>query len=110
VGFIMSFRFTLRTQERRTMMLLLFVVTASHGALDALTNGGLGVAFFSPFNRERYFLPWTPVEVSPIGAGGFFSDCGMEVILSEIIWLWGPLIVLGAVLYLLNMRKRDAGL
>src|SRR5262245_8967909 len=27
-----------------------FVVTASHGLLDALTNGGLGVAFFAPFD------------------------------------------------------------
>jgi inner membrane protein len=108
VGFIMSFRFTLRTQERRSMMLLLFVVTASHGALDALTNGGLGVAFFSPFNRERYFLPWTPVEVSPIGAGGFFSGRGLEVILSEIIWLWGPLIVVGAILHWLTGRKKDS--
>src|SRR5262245_6834033 len=44
---------------------LLFVVTASHGVLDALTNGGLGVAFFSPFDRSRYFFPWHPIQVSP---------------------------------------------
>src|SRR6267154_1903330 len=30
--------------------LLLFLITASHGVLDAMTNGGLGVAFFSPFD------------------------------------------------------------
>jgi len=29
--------------------LLLFGITASHGVLDAMTNGGLGIAFFSPF-------------------------------------------------------------
>ena len=27
---------------------LFFLVTVSHGILDAMTNGGLGVAFFSP--------------------------------------------------------------
>jgi hypothetical protein len=27
---------------------VLFVVTASHGILDAMTDGGLGIAFFAP--------------------------------------------------------------
>src|SRR5438445_1144032 len=27
-----------------------FLVTASHGILDGFTNGGLGIAFFSPFD------------------------------------------------------------
>jgi len=34
----------------------LFLATARHGVLDAMTNGGLGVAFFSPFENGRYFL------------------------------------------------------
>ena len=34
----------------------LFLATASHGVLDAITNGGLGVAFFSPFDNTRYFF------------------------------------------------------
>jgi inner membrane protein len=35
----------------------LFLATASHGFLDAMTDGGLGVAFFAPFSMTRYFLP-----------------------------------------------------
>jgi inner membrane protein len=35
----------------------LFLAGASHGVLDAMTNGGLGLAFFSPFDNTRYFLP-----------------------------------------------------
>ncbi len=66
-----------------------FVLTASHGFLDALTNGGLGVAFFSPFDTTRYFMPWRPLEVSPIGPA-FFSEWGFEAFVSEVIWL-GPL-------------------
>ena len=46
-----------------------FLSTASHGFLDAMTDGGLGVAFFSPFNNRRYFFSWTPIRVSPIGIG-----------------------------------------
>src|SRR5919206_2758746 len=67
-----------------------FVVTASHGVLDALTNGGLGVAFFAPFSNARYFFPWRPVMVSPIGMAEFFSRWGLEVIRSEFVWLWLP--------------------
>src|SRR5271169_3455850 len=50
----------------------LFLATASHDLLDAVTNGGLGVAFFSPFDNRRYFLPWRPVRVSPIAVTRFF--------------------------------------
>src|SRR5262245_35684785 len=39
------------------MFLLLFAATASHGVLDAFTNGGLGVAFLAPFDGTRYFFP-----------------------------------------------------
>lgn len=66
------------------------VVIASHGILDAMTNGGLGVAFFAPFNNERYFFPWRPIEVSPIGLEPFFSSRGLQVIISEIEWIWIP--------------------
>jgi hypothetical protein len=39
-----------------------FVVTASHGALDAMTDGGLGIAFFAPFDNTRYFFPFRPIK------------------------------------------------
>jgi inner membrane protein len=64
-------------------------VTASHGILDAFTNGGRGIAFFSPFSNHRYFFPWRPIQVSPIGAG-FFSSRGLRVLGSESVWIWVP--------------------
>ncbi|MER3422365.1 MAG: metal-dependent hydrolase [Nitrospiraceae bacterium] len=67
-----------------------FLVTASHGFLDAITDGGLGVAFFAPFDNARYFLPWRPVKVSPIGVSPFFTQYGLEVLISELIWIWIP--------------------
>ena len=72
----------------------LFLAAASHGFLDAMTDGGLGVAFFSPFDDHRYFLPWTPIRVSPIGLGRFFSPRGLEVLQSELLWIWLPAAVL----------------
>lgn len=72
------------------VFLYFFLCTASHGVLDAMTNGGLGVAFFSPFDMTRYFLPVRPVLVSPIGIGEFFSLYGLQVLASEVVWIWLP--------------------
>ena len=67
-------------------------ITMTHGLLDAMTDGGLGVGFFIPFSAERYFLPWTPIEVSPIGVKQFFSARGMAVIRSELLFVWVPVL------------------
>jgi inner membrane protein len=80
--------------NRRLLWLYLFLATASHGLLDAMTDGGLGVALFSPFSTTRYFLPWRPILVSPIGVARFFSPTGLAVLRSELVWIWLPSVVL----------------
>ena len=75
---------------------VLFVAIASHGALDALTTGGPGVAFFSPFSNQRYFFPWHVLVVSPIGVRAFFSGWGVRILKSELTWVWAPCAVLAA--------------
>jgi inner membrane protein len=82
-----------------------FLATVSHPILDALTNGGLGVAFFAPFDNTRYFFPWRPIQVSPIGAKAFFSAAGWRVIKSELIWVWLPSIALIVFARLLNKQR-----
>jgi inner membrane protein len=74
-----------------------FSSVASHGLLDAMTTGGLGVAFWSPFSNERYFLPWRVILVSPIGVEPFFSRRGLEVVKSELTWIWAPSTVLALI-------------
>src|SRR3954454_6190253 len=73
------------------LTLLFFVITASHPLLDAMTNGGLGVAFFSPFDNTRYFFPWRPIEVSPISISRFFEEGGGLVLRTEFKYIWLPL-------------------
>jgi inner membrane protein len=75
-----------------------FLVTLSHGVFDAMTNGGLGIAFFSPFSNERYFFPWRPLEVSPIGGltQFFTTQEGWRVVRSELVWIWLPAMALVA--------------
>lgn len=69
---------------------VLLVSAASHGLLDALTNGGLGVALFSPFSHRRFFLPWRVIEVSPLSPLELFSWRGLRVLHSELRWVWLP--------------------
>jgi inner membrane protein len=76
---------------------IVFVSAASHGVLDAMTTGGHGIAFFSPFTNARYFLPWRVIRVSPIGILPFFSDRGLRVLGSELLWIWTPAAVFAAV-------------
>jgi inner membrane protein len=70
---------------RRTALIALAVV-ASHPLLDTLTDGGLGCALLWPFSDERFFAPWTPLPVAPIGRA-FLSREGAHVALTEIIAL-----------------------
>lgn len=64
--------------------------TLSHGLLDALTTGGLGVEFFWPLTEERYFFPWQFIQVSPIGVNRFLTARGWRVIQSELLTVWLP--------------------
>ena len=86
----------------------LFLCTLSHPVLDAMTNGGRGIAFFSPFSNHRYFLPWTPIHVSPIGTR-FFSANGLDVIASELVWVWLPCAMLALLGKYLAHIQRKAG-
>jgi len=83
------------TPNRLSLFLWFSAVTASHGLLDALTNGGRGIAFFAPFSGDRYFFPWRPIQVSPIGVG-FFSPRGLRALASEAVWIWVPSAIIAA--------------
>lgn len=89
---------------------ILLVIIVSHDVLDAMTNGGLGVAFFSPFDTHRYFFPWRPIQVSPIGVSRFFTLRGLRVLGSEILWIWGPAIALLVVIKAVQLCLPRKGL
>ncbi len=80
----------LRPAHFKTAALYLFACMASHGILDAFTNGGLGAALLWPFDDARYFAPYQPIEVSPIGHS-FFTGRGLAVLWSEFFIIWLPL-------------------
>ena len=106
VALVAGFAFrALRTTFARAFWFVL-IATASHGVLDAFTNGGFGVAFLWPWTGARYFAPMQVIEVSPLGIRPFFSAWGLRVLLSELIWVWAPCAILTALM--VTARKTAA--
>ena len=86
--------FYLRHPGTHRMVAFLFLVLSmfSHGLLDAMTYGGLGIGLWWPFSDDRVFLPWRHLPVSPIGIKRFFNHWGMYVIRREAVLIWLPLL------------------
>jgi inner membrane protein len=91
-----------RGRARWRVWAALLAATASHGVLDALTTGGLGVAFLAPLSAERYFFPLRPILVSPIGVRPFFTARGAAVLRNEALWVGLP----SAALAYFALRRR----
>ncbi len=88
--------------------LYLFLSMASHGFIDALTNGGLGIAFLAPFSNHRYFFPFHPIEVSTLNIKHFFEGQGAAVLLNELAYIW-PICLLVMLAGFLWKRQKSAG-
>jgi inner membrane protein len=84
----------------------LSVVGASHGVLDAFTDGGLGIALLAPFDNTRYFAAWRPIPVAPIALRPFLGGWGLQVIFWEIAYLCVPMCVALAGFMFIKSRRR----
>ncbi|HOY13966.1 MAG TPA: hypothetical protein PLY70_12545, partial [Saprospiraceae bacterium] len=58
-----------------------------------------------PFKNERYFFPWQVIKVSPLGVEKFFSRWGLEVLLSELIWIGLPCLLFVLMIRILTTIK-----
>lgn len=96
----------LAARERWAVFGLCAVAIASHGMLDAFTDGGLGIAFFFPFSADRYFFPYQPLAVSPIGASRFVRGPGLAVLASEAVCVWAPLAAVLVASRVIRSRSR----
>jgi inner membrane protein len=99
-----AFHRALRTRAGAAFALV-FVATASHAVLDAFTDGGLCVALLWPFSDERFFAPERVIQVSPIGLRAL-SWRGVQVLTSEMLWVWTPCL---GVAVALRLARRIGG-
>jgi inner membrane protein len=83
-------------------------VTATHGLLDAFTNGGEGIELLWPFSDRRYFWSVRPIAVAPLRIRDFFTEWGARVLWSEIRWVWLPLVAVLAVAEVRRARRHAA--
>jgi inner membrane protein len=90
---------------RWRIWLILFIATASHPLTDMLTNGGSGVAIFSPFWHQRFFWPWRPVEVSPLSIRDFLNAHGWHILMNEALWVLLPAAIILSVIEFIHARR-----
>lgn len=106
VGLAAALLFARRTAMPAGRVASYFVIAMlSHGVLDAFTNGGPGIAFFAPFSTARYFFPFRPIAVSPIGVQGVFGARGLRILMSEGRWILLPAALLAASALLVRWRR-----
>lgn len=90
---LLTLLFFRKQVSRVLIFLILLVSTISHGLLDAMTNAGLGVGFFIPFDNTRYFFPFRPIETSPIKVERFFVQAN-KILTNEAYWIGIPCVLL----------------
>lgn len=96
-------------RARGKLWLFLFLATASHGVLDAMTDGGGGIAFFAPFDNTRYRFPWHPIEVSPMSISRFFTARGVKILASELVWVGIPAALFALAAISIRSRRGRVG-
>ncbi|MGB0840516.1 MAG: metal-dependent hydrolase [Chitinophagales bacterium] len=105
LGGIIAFLFYRKTATTWAYWLFFSVVTLSHAVFDAMTSGGLGCAFFFPIDNSRFFFPFRPITVSPLGVKNFFSEWGWRTMQSEFYWVWIPCFFILIILWIIGRRK-----
>lgn len=90
IGALAALLATRLNARRLIAFAFVFLATASHGFLDMLTNGGMGVAYLWPFSDQRFFFPDQVIEVAPLSLRRLFGPAGLVVAKSELLWVWLP--------------------
>lgn len=97
---------TFGKNHKKLWFFVIFLSTASHGILDAMTTGGLGVGFLIPFDNSRFFFPLRIIKVSPIGITNFFSKWGFQVLISELKYVFLPcFFIFGSRILIKTLKK-----
>lgn len=83
---------SLKPRRRWFLVGYFFVLTASHGLFDMLTQAPRGVALLSPFSNARFQSPWRPIQASPIMV--FFNELKFQAIADDFVWLVFPALLI----------------
>lgn len=82
---------------RLRLWLCLFLATATHGLLDALSVYGSHVTFFAPFSTLGTKFSWQPISASMLMGSASWTVRVMRAILVEARWVWLPAIAIAGI-------------
>ncbi len=86
----------------------LFGAAASHGILDAMTTGDVGVALFAPVENARHMLPLKLIASCPGGLNEYLGYWGLLTITNEVLYVVIPLALVVALVRARTPWKRTA--
>jgi inner membrane protein len=88
-----------------SLAILLFVIIASHGVLDAMTRGGEGIPFCWPFGGR--YGNWGPLPLSDI-AFDLPDPRHSLAVRAELAWVWLPtIVVVGSTMLYRRLAQRE---
>jgi inner membrane protein len=68
----------------------LFLAAASHGLIDAMTSGAVGVALLAPFSARRFLFPFKLIPSCPLGVDELFGFWGLMTLANELLYVLIP--------------------
>ncbi len=89
VALVVAFAFFRRQSLR--VFAFLFLAGASHGLLDAMTAGDLGVALFWPLTPARFHFPFALIASCPVGMNEWLGYWGIVTIANEVLYVILPI-------------------
>lgn len=86
----------------------LAAVAASHGLLDAMTAGDLGVALFWPLTPARFHFPFALVASCPVGIDEYLGYWGLLTLANEVLYVIVPIALVVSFVERPDRRRRVA--
>ncbi len=105
VSLVVALLFFPRAYFRRAYPFL-FLAAASHGILDAMTAGDLGVALFWPITPVRFHFPFALVASCPVGINEYFGYWGILTIANEVLYVVTPIALVVSLFERVDRRRQ----
>lgn len=90
VALVLSRRFTAtggKAGSGAVAFLAIWISGVAHPVMDAMTDSGLGVMLYAPFDFGRHFLPWRVIHAErPETLGGIEFRHVAAAVESELVW------------------------
>jgi len=85
------------------------LAVVSHGVLDGMSDGGLGVMLLYPWSDRRVFLPWRPFPAPPMRISGLPMELVVLILRAELPLVLGCMAAAGLLRLRLRRSRQKTG-